>query len=122
MNEPIKFEDIRKGDRIRLISEYISDLDGKDIKPDVGDTFELIERPVTLPTVPGVYLDKQGDVWRLKASRFLCLSIEGFDESPNDYAPFTLLRPVAEVAAEVLRAVNAFEPVYKLAAKYGVEL
>ena len=104
MNTPIKREDIRKGDRIKLTrtDEFTATHDGPDMLAASDHTYELIERPVTLPTVPGVYLDKQGDVWRLKASRFLCLSIEGFDDAPNEYAPFTLLRPVAEVAAEVL--------------------
>ncbi|TFD80686.1 hypothetical protein E3T54_02790 [Cryobacterium sp. Sr8] len=99
MNTPIKREDIRKGDRVRAIAEYTATVDSAPIYPHLDVTYELIERPVQLPTEPGFYLDRDGEVWNLEPSK-------GAGYLRPEYAPFTLLRPVAEVAAEVLRDVR----------------
>ena len=54
MSTPIKREDIRKGDRIRIKNEFTSDRD-YGINPNDNATYELIERPMVLPTAPGYY-------------------------------------------------------------------
>ncbi|WP_104128034.1 hypothetical protein [Cryobacterium sp. Y57] len=48
--------------------------------------------PVVLPTIPGWYFDKDGDP---------CNVVEG-ETLRAEYAPYTRLRPEAEVAAEVM--------------------
>ncbi|MBC7594562.1 MAG: hypothetical protein H7288_11595 [Kineosporiaceae bacterium] len=54
---PIKREDIKAGDKVRrtIVFEYTAAEDLHGSTPD-GYTYELIERPVVLPTEPGVYL------------------------------------------------------------------
>lgn len=90
MANAIKFEDIRPGDKIRVID--VSDLtvtriDAVALKSKEGlmrykesgmhslikRTFELIERPVALPTEPGSVIraeSRRGDVgtWMLKSN------------------------------------------------------
>lgn len=108
MNTPIKREDIRKGDRIRSTYEYTAEYDNKGLSGGAL-TYELIERPVQLPTEPGVYADKDGDIWRLDGDGLW--RITDFKATHTEtHAPFTLLRPVAEVAAEVLADVKAELP------------
>jgi len=105
VNTPIKREDIRKGDVIVQRYEFTALVDFEDAGPDSA-TYELIERPVTLPTEPGVYLDAESGAWRLFEGRgLISLEEKEGDYNPDRYTPFTLLRPVAEVAAEVLAAL-----------------
>lgn len=118
MSAPIKREDIRKGDRIRVVTEFTS---GNDWLPMAADesTYELIERPVTLPTELGVYTDKDGGLWSFQTNGYLALksaSAAGWFTADHmrQFAPFTLLRPVAEVAAEVLAEVRTALPVMAL--------
>lgn len=103
MNTPIAREDIRKGDRVRETREYTV-ASALVVAGYPGYTYELIERPVTLPTAFGYYLDRQGDAWKLGGDGWVCLDDEA--PEPKFFAPFTLLRPVAEVAAEVLLDVR----------------
>jgi hypothetical protein len=67
------------------------------------------EPKVVLPTEPGLYLDKDGEPWRLSDHglwRYL-LEVEGdLDVYPENYAPFTRLEPRADVAKAVLEAVR----------------
>lgn len=132
MSTPVKREDIRKGDRIR--STFTEEFTAKSdtVAHETGFTYELIERPVVLPNVPGVYTDKDGDAWRLDEDGLWRIT-DCNDDNIHLYAPFTLLRPVAEVAAEVLGAVlhdyttatsftNLHEVTHDLAAKYGATL
>jgi hypothetical protein len=102
MKEPIKLEDIRVGDLIRCewgelnASEYVVTVNFvQDKYPQSEKYFLIRERPVVLPTVPGYYVDCDGDVWKLSPSRFACLSgVEpSFDFDPEHYAPFTRLVP-----------------------------
>jgi hypothetical protein len=69
----------------------------------------FIEKPkVQLPTEPGHYLDRTGDHWRLfQTGDWRFPSDDRYDNRAIQFAPFTLLRPVAEVAAEVLAEVRA---------------
>ena len=72
-------------------------------------TFEIVEAAGELvPTVPGIYTDKQGDVWRISpliraGIRFLSAwdadeaYLDHISANAADYAPFTLLTP--EVSA-----------------------
>ncbi|ANP74497.1 hypothetical protein [Cryobacterium arcticum] len=141
---PIKYEDIQKGDRIRRTEaiEYTAD-GGSEANEQISKTYELISRPVPLPTEPGIYLDKDGGVWSFSVHGYLAILAEPAHgwftaEHMARFAPFTLLRPVPEVAAEVLadiRDANVTKPyvaelphVIKfgspdldaIAAKYGV--
>ena len=100
-----------------------------------GFTLSIIEKAaavVVLPTEPGVYLDKDEDIWSVNgfgSLRFLMgYSVFG---NPENYAPFTRLEPVSETAKKVLDRVNGygidneldFEPfLKKIAADFGVEL
>ena len=65
-------------------------------------------RPASLlPTIPGIYADKVGDPWSLFAGQWIFEREEMPIEKAILNAPFTRLRPEAEVAAEVLAAVEA---------------
>lgn len=100
MNTPIKRKDIRAGDRVRMLTEYTHTAGGG-MGGGIATTYELIERPATPPTEPGVYLDKDGDLWTLVDSA----------DPPGllgQYGPYTLLRPVADVAAEFAADLLAF--------------
>jgi hypothetical protein len=108
MSVPIKREDIRKGDRIRIQYEVDALADGMAASSGASpDVFELMERPVVLPTEPGIYADKDGYPWILHASVPNCaqhwrLDTDAIpDSGVQGFAPFTLLRPIAEVAADI---------------------
>ncbi|AWY06707.1 hypothetical protein SEA_ZETA1847_73 [Microbacterium phage Zeta1847] len=64
--------------------------------------FELVvlERAPELPTEPGVYVDRTGDVWRIFAEGepLKCLSTSGDmgDVDPANWAPFTKLVKAGE--------------------------
>jgi hypothetical protein len=118
MSAPIKREDIRKGDRIRVIEEYTT-LCAYTAVADDERTYELIERPVVLPTEPGWYFDRDGDPWEVDDSVTL----------REQWAPYTRIRPEAEVAAAVLAEVRTLywtdDPTFwgkfdAIEAKYGV--
>ena len=60
--------------------------------------------PVPLPTVPGIYTDCEGDVWRVEGNGDLSPlvdyaasheKLERITKMAADYAPFTLLAPVS---------------------------
>ena len=97
MSAQIKREDIRKGDRVRLSFEFTACSDYTQAADDDGDTYELIERPVVLPTEPGWYFDRDGDPWELDAT----------GELSEQWAPYTRIRTEAEVAAEVIADLKA---------------
>lgn len=107
-------KDIQEGDRVRRIVEYnISD------KRDTVVTYELVSRPIKLPTEPGFYRS-QGSNPDAKVTLFLniygvwswagnktSLDPEVWDvEHVARYMPLTLLRPQDEVAAEVVEALQ----------------
>jgi len=94
VSAPIKREDIRKGDRIAGTTEFTASEDWFGMAGD-NTTYELIERPVVLPTEPGWYFDKDGEPWQVTDSSAL---------SPT-WAPYTRIQSRAEVAAEVLADV-----------------
>ena len=102
MKEPIKLEDIRVGDLIRVewgnysAAEYVVTSDHKGrIDLDAQRYFLIRERPVALPTVPGFYVDRDGDAWKRFESEFIYLGdwnhLDGI--KPEHYAPFTRLVP-----------------------------
>ena len=114
MSEAIKREDIRKGDKVRQSFDYTASADGA-VWYLNGGTFELIERPVMLPTVKGWY---QGSNFPLsKGCSPYCLNDDGSwgvggatmtpEYMRRHAGELTLLRPVAEVAAEVLTEIKA---------------
>jgi len=77
----------------------------------------FIEKPkVQLPTEPGIYADMNGTPWMLRADSEDMEKHWRFGDDymtaaeADEHAPFTLLRPVAEVAAEVLAEVRAELP------------
>lgn len=119
---------IREGARIRLCNfrdEHIFTVMGGEISCRAGEPmiFHLrdahnrseyyssdgwtlfVERPVVeLPTEPGYYLDKEGEVWDLRTSgEFVSTTYECHE--PEECAPFHLLRPVDEVRAETAKEV-----------------
>lgn len=135
---PILRKDIRKGDRIRQTFEYTATEDGS-TRDAIDATYRLVDRPVVLPTEPGIYADRTGHPWRVNSEG----SFENgqwfarpWDDdelrSLNEKAPFTLLRPAPEVAAEVLAAVlfefkaggwiSYRDNLYTVATQYGVTL
>jgi hypothetical protein len=100
MKEPIKLEDIRVGDLIRCewgelnASEYVVTVNFvQDKYPQSEKYFLIRERPVALPTVPGYYIDRDGDVWRRFDDELIYLGdwnhLDGI--KPENYAPFTRL-------------------------------
>jgi len=136
MSAPIKREDIRTGDRVRLSFEFTACSDYAQAADDDGDTYELIERPVVLPTEPGVYAGRTGSIWVLKSTgEWLDFSLWSGAQSPLGpilYLPLTRLRTEAEVAAEVLKRVQVKDNAVpyqgtryytaQVAAEYGVTL
>jgi len=123
MSAPIKREDIRKGDRIRQITaiQYTatSDLGVEDFD---DCTYELIERPVVLPTAPGWYVGRSGaeNSAHLQLCDNDCAEETGQhwyrpdqsrvlspQEVADFYLPLARLRPETEVAFEVLSGVRA---------------
>lgn len=113
MSTPIRHEDIKAGDRIRCteVTEYIAG-DEDAPSPRLVATYELIKRPVTLPTVDGIYFPYptfRASVRIVKLQRGRWSNADGsyLDESDLDWlkgvhaeGKLTLFRPVAEVAAE----------------------
>jgi len=133
--------EIRKGDRIRrtVIMEYTANASAApDVTAEQGHTFELIERPVPLPTRPGWYVgyDKLAGrplpVLVDSAGRILHPIVGDRIGNPERFGPYTYLRDEAEVAAEALGAVHfdvntysalTFNQTIKaVAARYGVTL
>lgn len=94
-----------------------------------GWTVTVIEKALPpLPTETGLYLDIDGDLWRV-ANDVGLVSLESkiHDwESAARYAPFTRLAPVAEVLGKVREGVGSYKALLDLtddiAADYGVEL
>jgi len=103
------FRDLWVGDYTRLVS----------ILPGAGYALTVIEKAKPkLPEEPGVYVDKDGDPWKLP------------DESGTlrpEYAPYTRVEPVAETAKKVLDRVSEILPgpfpneFVTLAAEFGVQ-
>ena len=143
---PIKYEDIQKGDRIRRTEaiEYTA-AGGPEANAQVNMAYELISRPVPLPTEPGWYVarpdadnyahlqlcddahckDSSGGPHWFRPDQDRVISDEDVSES---YMPLVRFAAVSTTAAEVLADVrNIFGPgalllqdVDKIAAKYGV--
>ncbi|TFD74709.1 hypothetical protein [Cryobacterium fucosi] len=116
MSEPIKREDIRKGDVIRQTFQYTAEVDGQH-QPGLSK-FELIERPVTLPTAMGTVIrtnNKSLDNpvgWVFEKGSRKWYGTDGEIYTPESLVEllegkgYQVLRPVAEVAAEVLAEVR----------------
>lgn len=69
---------------------------------------DRLRPPVVLPDVPGCYRDYQNGIWRLNTFGYWdCIGSPTCNEHVAQCAPFTRLRPEAEVAAEVLAEVAA---------------
>jgi hypothetical protein len=117
VSTPIQPEDIRKGDLIRLehtkpehthAVEYRAAFPGERNYSGAEVRYFLLDRPkppVVLPTEPGVYTDKQGDVWLVFDGSLRCLESPADTKNASSYAPFTKLEPVADTAARVLNAL-----------------
>ena len=123
---PIEPGDIRKGDTISetyssghlINSDYVALHDRHTINRQNANAWSLLARPkpaVVLPTEPGVYVDKVGDLWVIgELPELVCLTSGGHDELerlddgadfyPGNFAPFTKLEPVAQIAERVLDA------------------
>lgn len=74
-----------------------------------GFTLSIIEKAaavVVLPTEDGLYLDADGDPWRLMDDRWLYLPGRTLSRQAFSYAPFTRLEPVSETAKKVLGRVG----------------
>lgn len=119
---PIKREDIKAGDKIAQTFTFTADIDGQHI-PGLA-TFELLDRPVVLPTEIGCTIkingNHNGTPSHGPGSRFV--RAEGSEAWFNYRGPvspeivkalasehgFTIVgRPVAEVAAEVCAEILA---------------
>jgi len=62
---------------------------------------------VVIPAEPGWYLDPQQDIWKLNAAGdWHCLLSP--NDTPDNYAPFTRLEPVAVTAKKVLDDVSKY--------------
>lgn len=102
---PIKAEDIRKGDTIRREQpdnprvkavEYVALADQDAPEKRLPNNLFLLDRPVVLPTVPGVYSDREGDTWKvINTGRLVLLGDSAGGHDPKRYAPFTHLVPEA---------------------------
>ena len=114
-------EDIRKGDSIRVeytdykgrivANEFWADSDWYDYSAGTeGNAYFLLDRPVppvVLPIEPGWYHDCVNGIWRLNTFGFWdCIASPTDNENVTQHAPFTRLRPEADVAAEVLAEVR----------------
>ena len=139
MSTAIKREDIRKGDRVRRVE--VTEFNAtSDIVPSRFDnaTYELIERPVVLPPRTGsvVIFDRYqegeltgGCAVRTGGSGWLIAGQAGHVGN-GKIASMTgvqVLRPEAEVAAEVLASVEEMlgydiDPGNIVAAKFGATL
>ncbi|MFC5930866.1 hypothetical protein D6T64_11815 [Cryobacterium melibiosiphilum] len=120
---------IRKGDLIRKeytepycathALEYVAAWNEDDRPPSDNlalASFFLLSRPVSpvvLPTVPGIYVDKDGCPWVLHREipnmpQHWTEDREFMADSEALYlAPFTRLRPESDVAAEVFSTLSA---------------
>jgi len=141
MSTPIKREYIKAGDRIRAFYDFTAEHDLGALESSQF-TYELIERPVVLPTEHGVYahklakrdriiLELSDDEWRFLSEANSPASAEEVAKSWHERGLLTLLRPVAEVASEVIEAIreqgevgisNLYEDLSVVAAKFGVTL
>jgi len=70
---------------------------------------EVEKVAVVVPDVPGAYLDNRGTAWTLADGHWACGARWRTPEGVAIFAPFTRLRPEAEVVAEVLAE---FRPVF----------
>jgi hypothetical protein len=103
------------GDELSFIASYAgkSSIGNEEGSVSLDAPYEgwslFIEKPkVQLPTTPGHYLDRTGDHWRLfPTGDWRFPSDDRYDDRAIQFAPFTLLRPVAEVAAEVLAEAHS---------------
>jgi hypothetical protein len=80
---------------VRLGGEYLaSELQDANI-PGLTVTYE---KPVELPTEPGIYQDKDGAVWQIEKRPGASLYRIGafWPQAPADVAPFVRLIPVTE--------------------------
>ncbi|MEC5149191.1 hypothetical protein [Cryobacterium sp. GrIS_2_6] len=110
MSTPIKREDIRKGDKVREIREYTATCD-QFVEAYPGNTYELINRPAELPTEYGLYQISNGMVLDLSIMGWRSPNLMHYMETEASQSEsFTLLRPVAEVAAEVIADVRKVIP------------
>jgi hypothetical protein len=129
---PIRREDIQVGDRIRQSIEYT-------VTPEslggyiAGPSYELIDRPVALPTETGYYLDKFYEMWSFESNGMhrLEANIWHTVREAEEFAPFERVMQITETARQVLVDVrNIFggpasgallhKEVDKIAAKFGV--
>jgi hypothetical protein len=108
------------GDELSFIASYAgkSSIGNEEGSVSLDAPYEgwslFIEKPkVQLPTTPGYYFDKDGDPWKLwaetedTAQHWRCGDDYMDATDARGFAPFTLLRPVAEVAAEVLAEAHS---------------
>ncbi|MFC4223539.1 hypothetical protein [Lysinibacter cavernae] len=109
---PIKPEDIRQGDLIRIeyrpgntfsALEYTAKEEAHAGDALTDDALFLLYRPISLPTAPGLYLDKDGDVWQVAKAGKARLRQRGVDEDglPEEYAPYQRLEAVSVTLARV---------------------
>lgn len=74
------------------------------------ETLTLLERPVppvVIPTEPGIYLDRQGDAWKLpeyEGATLICLGA-ATNYQAKDYAPFVRLVPEPTAKKDPLNVV-----------------
>lgn len=131
---PIKREDIKAGDRIRrsVVSEYTASTDGTPLRADQPYEYELIERPLVLPTEPssvvvwnpgdtrGVraavrrdpqYPQVHGKVWHLQGPSKRGGTYHEYSDAELRIEignhKITVARPVAEVVTDVLGKMAA---------------
>lgn len=130
----IRKTEIQEGDLIRRITEYTV-VDGPDPRPGAMSTYELVNRPVKLPTEDGWYesssfpLSQGCNPYQFKNGSWFAHSLRITDKEAASYAPYSPLRPEAAVAAEILQEVRAlFGPnatlltdVDRIAKKFGVQ-
>lgn len=127
--------DIQEGDRIRRVTEYLVG-DGPDPQPGAMSTYELISRPVPLPTEDGWYQSRFFPIangynpYRLSNEEWFSGSVLVTQKEMRDRAPLTPVRSVPETAAEILAEVRKlFGPnatlhtdIDQIATKFGVTL
>jgi hypothetical protein len=111
MSIPMDRTEFQNGDRVRRITEYTVG----DYSEGADSTYELVDRPIKLPTESGFY-QSGGHDKEVKGTLFLSLSgawswvgnknairPSGLAiQRISEYMPLTRLRSEAEVAAEVL--------------------
>lgn len=108
--ERIEWTDVRKGDVLfhengdRLTVDHVGELfvgdaSGRNLESDVWGRigFFPYRRKPEMPTTPGAYLDKEGDLWALADSgrwRMVGSDIPFTPVEAAEYAPFTNLVPM----------------------------